>query len=250
MSQRSDRRLSSFVGAALELDLARMDDIVRATPADDPHRRCCEVVAESCRVGDGPEQARQESLANLLGLLDPPPRDAELFLLVLTRIVQGAIWVGRTAEAARALRLADRIGDAPNARPEMEAAVLLSGSRLHSENDNPGAARQCLDRALEVLGARRGQVWLACKMARVYNARHLEDCDSAESDLADVGNTPLEKISRTSVELERALNLTCAGRFAEALAAIEASPAEATVRGRRVALLVRIDMLLRLGRLE
>ena len=96
--------LRPFMDAVLAYDFQSLGKLLKSFPSEHPLRPCCAVIADSLDPRMDEDLAKMgEVLKALCRLVDSPPADADLLLLVLLRIVSVAPFVGRVNEAQRAI---------------------------------------------------------------------------------------------------------------------------------------------------
>ena len=209
-----------MVEAELQYDPDRMDQIVAATAADDPMREYYVAIAASWRAPDGSPADMRSVLRTLGPLLANPPKDVELFQVLLMRMVRLTSWLGNVGEALRAMRLLERIGDRAKDRPEMRAVILLRSANVQELLGKFDAAFKQRNEAVEILGQRRDRLWFHCKCARIVSAIMTIQLDIADRDLKDI--EPLSRADQSLLGLKKELQtlyLDICGRHEEALAA-------------------------------
>jgi len=199
-----------------------MAEVVGA--AGEGHQLCkyYAAILESRAVLDKPEADRRAAVRRLAALVDAPPSDRELFLILLERLIRLGLRSGFLAEARRALRLLDQGTAEGGCRPEMLALARMCRSAVEFHCGDYPAAFVSATAALEAVSPDRPRLWFMLKANRLTLAVQARRLPEAEADLAYLESVPTPAgIIGAPVEFLRIQVLDAEERHAEALALLD-----------------------------
>jgi DNA-binding NtrC family response regulator len=182
--------------------------------------------------------------------LSDPPKDVELFILLLYSLVLFSVQNGRMNNAHQAVELMKQLSRV-GVKTEVKVSVLRSEQRIHQALDHYDEELDCLSRALKYF--RPGEkMWAVLKTNRIRSAIENEDFEVVRSDLEEL--QPYSRLvidSRSgSYEILKAYYLYSCAKYQEAWNAIQTFPSGESNASQRGRLFIKILCLIQNMRWE
>ena len=242
-------RFDPVVEAEIDFDQSRMDEAIGEAGEDHPLRKYYLAICDSRVMRSLPEPGRRAAIRRLAALIDDPPAERELFLIMLVRLVRSGVRAGFPWEARRALRLLEEgVAEEP-CRREIRALAHLCRAGVEFFEGNYPESLKGNNRAVETAGPSRPRLQYALRASRMTAALQCGDSAQAEDDLAFLERPPVpEGILVAPIEYLRLQLLDHLERHAEALDLIERVTG-GSVEGAWAELAVdRVRMMIKVGR--
>ncbi|HOX07441.1 MAG TPA: sigma 54-interacting transcriptional regulator [Planctomycetota bacterium] len=239
--------INAFVEAYLLGDKEAAADIVANMPPAEVSRPHCSAILAAWRAQtdmvQAEDAARQLKEAHLA-----PPDDADLMLVLLMASVRFFANTDQLSEAQRSLRLLKALAPA-NPPPPVGSAVIMTEVFLLDRLGRKKDAHELTRRAAAMQLPVHCNVWYSLRLALAHTAMNAAELGEAEAALSEVAARPPANEELLRVFRERSIRLLMLkGQAVQALAQLDAMPAQASEIVRRRRLQYRVRSLLYLGR--
>jgi DNA-binding NtrC family response regulator len=169
-----------MVTAFLEGDFLKMRALGDETPKDDPLFKYYHALIQRNNWSTSyPEKAEFIRLA-----LTEPPKDIELFIVLLFSFVLLSAQSDRMEDARRTLELMKQL-DRETLKPDIKVKILQAERKIHRTLDHYHDELDCLSRTLALLQPGE-RMWALIKTDRIRSAIENEDFNLAESELKEL----------------------------------------------------------------
>lgn len=239
-----------FVDAFLDANHAKMRRIVEKTPESDPVHIHLKAILVCTEAVAGIRSSTENPTSLVRTALDNPPKEVELYLLLLRTASYLALHANRIKEAQRLFRALKQLEPQIKNNPRLIALILTAEGRISRAVGDYAKQLQLYNKVFDLEIPPGSKTWILLKINHFQCAIENEALELANRDLTDL-KAFQEHIGRggiLSYDWLKAYYLYSCGKIRESIEILDISPPDDIKDNRKFYLQLRIQLLIKIGR--